>query len=645
MNASAHRNPYFTAAHRTVLREKKTGFNRPPSQPNNQGAQTGATLTATLGLLLHQAQPHCNMSRPSDSSGRQGNTPQGTGRTKAYNLVYCTDQWHRHKHVILHYFASSPLCHAILKGNVSPPPMGLPMAVALLQDDARIANQHPRPPRPTEISPIYWGCTNNAEFEAARASLSIMDPGKFPLSDYRVGPQDLSVKWKQAQVFHGRTDYMPTETNGMYDDSSFLPVRTIEQRAYYAYHQAAAAAAARALDQLRVAEAGEPADAKEAEAEAPAGPIIQPVHPLERAQLMVAKFNQDTKTWRSNCSVNILQKAKLQQFITKTMDSATALAEYHSSEPHIQRLLYTEANSLLFDFFRKYVPHSMEYLIPERAKSNRDGYLIYKTLNSKTTMPSVNSGARLLQRITKARQKPGETYEAFAFRILYDLGGKYEEASGKRADRAIQRMVLTENVSSFYAAPMQAIITQDTLKGSPTPIEGSSGSITAVMRAYENANRTDFTKYLEKSKKKKKRAGGPRDQANMARGGRPRRNPGEPLTTLCTWCKKFRPEAPTKHKSSDCRIRKDHLQTICEVCQQRGHPAKWCPSKEGRAHLAENETQDSPRSPIRPADELSYSRALTAKDARSHLRDLENRNSTGNNITYRIVECKAPESL
>ena len=172
------------------------------------------------------------------------------------------------------------------------------MAVALLQDDARIANQHPRPPRPTEISPIYWGCTNNAEFEAARASLSIMDPGKFPLSDYRVGPQDLSVKWKQAQVFHGRTDYMPTETNGMYDDSSFLPVRTIEQRAYYAYHQAAAAAAARALDQLRVAEADEPADAEQkAEAEAPADPIIQPVHPLERAQLMVAKFNQDTKTW------------------------------------------------------------------------------------------------------------------------------------------------------------------------------------------------------------------------------------------------------------------------------------------------------------------------------------------------------------
>ena len=42
-------------------------------------------------------------------------------------------------------------------------------------------------------------------------------------------------------------------------------------------------------------------------------------------------------------------------------------------------------------------------------------------------------------------------------------------------------------------------------------MEGSFGSITAVIRAYENANRTDFVKYLEKSKEKKKRTGAPRD--------------------------------------------------------------------------------------------------------------------------------------
>ena len=120
-----------------------------------------------------------------------------------------------------------------------------------------------------------------------------MDPGKFPLSDYRVGPQDLSVKWKQAQVFHGRTDYMPTETNGVYDNSSFLPIRSIERRAYHAYYQAAAAAAAQALDQLRVAEV----DEQKAAADEPADPVHQPVHPLETAQLMVAKFNVNTKTW------------------------------------------------------------------------------------------------------------------------------------------------------------------------------------------------------------------------------------------------------------------------------------------------------------------------------------------------------------
>ena len=582
---------------------------------------------------------------------QQGPSSYNRTYTIASKLRYKADLFHLHKRTIERHFHSSQVCSAILEGDIQRPPMDLNMAVLLLEDDARPQADRPDFPDQSQISPAFWRCTTQGEFNRVRSLLPTTDTGKFPMSDYRISHRDLSSKWRSHKSFHGLRGDLPSLPKDKGDSSNFLPLDTLDQRAYEPHYMALAAYLAGGGE----AKSGDEDDEDD-----------QPVHPLQAALTNVQEFNNNLAEWRAGAQTNLGTKHRLQQYVTKAVTSATALAEYKAAAPHIKSLMYQEANNEIFDFLCNYIPHQTQYIIPDSVSRTRDGRALWFILKESRDMHSVNAGAHLFQTISKATQQRGEPYEKFMYRIIHDLGEKYRAASGKEIDRDVQYMVLTENITQFYSPAMRSIATSDALSGDITPLEGPR-SISAMMKNYEKANSNAFKNYQSKYKppkfnrsfKHRPRLNGQKDQANVADGSRPRtprndRNrsprhnsprggmtPQNPVFK-CRWCKKYRPGKQTNHSSQDCRIKADHLQTVCDICSQKGHPTRFCPQKAHQAHVASSRRASSPRT--KPKGE-SYSRALTAKDARVHLRHLESLSTGQANCKYRIVECKASDSL
>ena len=119
--------------------------------------------------------------------------------------------------------------------------MDLNMAVILLEDDARPQADRPDFPDQSQISPAFWRCTTQGEFNRVRSLLPTTDTGKFPMSDYRISHRDLSSKWRSHKSFHGLRGDLPSLPKDKGDSSNFLPLDTLDQRAYEPHYLALAA--------------------------------------------------------------------------------------------------------------------------------------------------------------------------------------------------------------------------------------------------------------------------------------------------------------------------------------------------------------------------------------------------------------------
>ena len=554
-------------------------------------------------------------------SKRKGSHTKGKDRAKADNLQFDPSKWESQKYVILGHLASSPICTAIIYKELKKPSLASDLAVELLLDDTRTQlNQRPPFPNASSIDPIFWSCTTPRQCKRMARSLQFEDNRRFPGANY-----DLT-----------RHDFRDEPLWGDLLDSDLLdvlkpaPLRTtneLERLAYSDYYAAIAEEEKKAEDQR--------------------GAI--PEHPRDTLFTGIQSWHQRLATWRAANAPNLSSYAKLQAFIEKILTSSSGLQQYKAMPPYFKALIYQSANSTIYEFFNKYIGRKHKHLKTPEIKHTRDGLALYDSCNYQQAKPSTNSGALILKKITSAKQLPGQPYAAFVDYVIHDLGEQYQEATGKPPDQSLMRMALTQQIQDFYKTSMSALLANESLSNITIPIKGQTKSVSAVMERYQNENPVAYAKYLKKTRRTKRK---PRDsdleEANAATGnnnqnGRNNRNnrgnnnnqDSGQKTFDCTWCLIHRPGCPTKHTANQCRIKRDHASTTCDICHQKGHPAKFCPSKTGRAQLAAFAESKAPAAEAHLSSAISISRPLTAKDARDHLRAMGSSNPS---TKYKIVE-------
>ena len=548
--------------------------------------------------------------RTSNRAKERRNKPKtAQSRTKADNLTYDPQKWDKQKYVIMAHLSSSPICSAIVTDALPPPPISPNLAVQLLMDDSRDQAERPPTPNPKDISPIFWDCTSTKQCIQRASTLLMNDPRRYPKATTDLMPQDFFN-------IHG-TQKTPIE---------------IDNYAYHEYHN-------QLVEYQQAMAAAETAEAKD-QLEGP------PVHPREVAYQELTKWHKDLATWRSTHQSDMARYVKLKTLIARTLESHSALQEYQVYPVHYQALTYQSANHIIYSFFDKFIGRKHKHLKTNAIKQQRDGHALFKACNWQRARPSTNSGAIILNKITSAKQQPGQPYAAFVDYVIYDLGEQYQEATGKPPDQSLMRMPLTQNIQDFYKQPMSALMAQEALSDYIIPVIGKDRSISAVMERFQNEHPKQFTKYLNKKAKRNKRnqdnnrneeANTAQQQRNQRRGNKNKGQSNE-KTFDCTWCLVYRPGSPTKHTEAECRIKRDNANIRCDICNRLGHPAKFCPSKTGRANLASHEESKEPEANLSTAH--SVSRPLTAKEARNQLRSLE---ATSKHSKFKIVEVPAQQ--
>ena len=190
----------------------------------------------------------------------------------------------------------------------------------------------------------------------------------------------------------------------------------------------------------------------------------------------------------------------------------------------------------------------------------------------------------VLAKIIAAKQLHGQEYSAYA-QYVQDLCHDYEEATGGlQVDEPLRRLALTQRIIDFYKPVMDSIRTNDLTQGITTPLRGE-GSILDAMTRYEIDHQKEFRQLRKKKPRPSKGDRDKREQANAAQSQGKK-------TFTCTWCAEFRPGEPTSHKEKDCRIKAQHLNVVCDVCGQKGHPSRYCQSgKPGRANQADEDSK------------------------------------------------------
>ena len=355
-----------------------------------------------------------------------------------------------------------------------------------------------------------------------------------------------------------------------------------------------------------------------------------------KAWAALQKYKAALDTFRSEHPVNFIKHQKLMSNIKSSLDSATFVEEFSQFPLHLRYKMYAELNFKIHSFLIKYIGREYKYL-----KSNiapKDGKALFERCNIKQSKPSASSGQAVLKKIISAHQRPGQEYSAYC-QFVQDICDEYEEATGGlKLDENLVRLALTERIIDFYKPVMDSIRTNDLTQGITTPLTGE-GSISAAMMQYEIDHQKEF-RQLRKKKPKE-----PRERAHAAqqeqRKKATRDNEGD-LTFTCEWCAKFRPGKPTSHKTSDCRIKADYATMVCQVCGQKGHPARLCQDgKKGRANQADEDSRSiaSSRSHTLkryiapPDDELNSAEAMKALK-RAHRKNKKQ----GRHRRYKIVE-------
>jgi len=297
---------------------------------------------------------------------------------------------------------------------------------------------------------------------------------------------------------------------------------------------------------------------------------------LETYRAQLAQFRAD------NPVVDFIKHQKLVSQINNSLDSATGVWEFGIFPIHIRYKIYAELNTKIYSFLNKFIGRDYKYL--KQGIPHNDGLALYQRCNIKQSKPSPVSGQAVLAKIIAAKQLAGQEYSAYA-QYIQDLCNDYAEATGGlQVDEPLRRLALTQRIIDFYKPVMDSIRTNDLTQGIITPLRGE-GSILDAMTRYEIDHQKEFRQLRKKKPRPSKGDRDKREQANAAQSQGKK-------TFTCTWCAEFRPGEPTSHKEKDCRIKAQHLNVVCDVCGQKGHPSRYCQSgKPGRANQADEDSK------------------------------------------------------
>ena len=527
----------------------------------------------------------------SDSSGNKAysadsNDQAATSsktRTKATDLKYDPKTWESQKYAILAHFGGD-MCGYVLSGDIQKPEVQPALAIDLLADMSRGGT----PPTQPNIDPIYLACSSHADLSA--------------IGFAREGPGAFKTETPSAASTPGGSNVKKEPQ----DQSS-------------------------------------PGEAKSDLGEDP----DQPEHGNKYTKAAWDKLNEYHSAlaqFRTDHPVvDFMKHQKLCSYITSSLDSATGAQDFNLFEVHIQYKVYAELNNKIYQFLNKFIGKDYKYLKQDIAKN--DGIELYRRCNIKQAKPSATSGQAVVKRMINARQHRGQEYSAY-YQYIMDICSDYEEATGGLTiDDTLIRLALTERISDFYKPIMDNISTNDLTQKNITPLCGE-GSIVEAMTQYEITHAKEFRQLRKKREKKPRNR---RERANAASDNKrqPRhQQKGDDyvMSFDCAWCKKFRPGKPTSHTDDKCKIKADYINMTCHVCEQKGHPSKFCQDgQKGRAnHADDNRSVASSRSTrshalkryVEPnADELNSAEAIKAIK-RSH----KTNKKSGRARRYKVIE-------
>ena len=304
----------------------------------------------------------------------------------------------------------------------------------------------------------------------------------------------------------------------------------------------------------------------------------------QRAHGTIVRWYNATKEWRENNASDIHKVQKLIDLLRKAGNNASYLPQWTHQPIHIRTFVFDALNTKLYGFFQNYVGTNTYRHILERSKDN-DGLDVLDKLQHVGLLPSTQSGQHYITQLAEAKQPHGISWDAYRS-LITEIEDNYTETTGKQLPDDLVRLALTQRVSPFYRPVITILNQQEALGKAELPLKSTDGtlSVAKLMRSHERQNPIDFQKYLKRNK--------PRRARGMASANIAERQ--DELRELCKWCKRFRPGKPTNHLEKDCNIKKDHLQTICDVCHGKGHPTKFCPNSKGRANQAEESKAAKP---------------------------------------------------
>ena len=474
-----------------------------------------------------------NSSEYANSASQKPKSAKSSDRTKAEDLSYDPNRWEAHKYIILAHF-SATMARSALEGTIECPAINPGLASQLLTDVSRSSSSKAAPPDPpAAIPPDFWHIENEDEF--ARYAYHKMGDAAF-ISTY-IPNEDETKDGYEPPKFDPIPPTQPFDVDPEYDYKTKF---------------------------------------------------------TSHAWTSLVQWHAKLTEYRAANPQNFLAGCKVQSYIKDSAKDPNGAMYYANQPAHIQFAIYSEINTLIYVFLSKYIGRTYKFLFLGIA--DNDGVSLFERLDLKQTKPSASSGQDLLIKIGKAHQLPGQEYSQY-FQYVMDLSEEYESASGEAMPPSLVRLALThtDRVNEFYKPILTSISADDSKSGTDTPLDGQ-GSIRMMILDYEKKHKKAFKEAMRRKKPRRRdddeaHAANSNNQRNNQRNNRNNngnRDRGQ-LTYTCTWCAKFRPGEPTSHNVDDCRIKADYVDMICQNCKQRGHPARLCPDKTGRANQADED--------------------------------------------------------
>ena len=465
------------------------------------------------------------------SSSKRGRRHNRSRRVEATDLTYHPAFWVDHLRQIKAHFGSTMLKY-LLSHEMASPNFNRELALELLDDEARSSDQRPAFPSIANVHYRFWHLNTDDSLEAFLALCTNV--------------QFLSFR-DAAVAAHGNVD-VDADVDGDGDD----------QAAYEPTHAELAGL----------------------------------------AHASIVDWHNRTVIWRNDNPSDPHKLQKLVDLLSKAGNSASYLPRWMLQPIHLKTFIFDQLNTTLYGFFQTYVGTKAYRYIIEQSIDN-DGLSVLANLEHGRILPSPASGQAYMVKITQIAQPPGTSWNAYRSTIQ-ELQDDYLKAAGTELPSELVYLALTARLQYFYQ-PVVNILDQREKMGQPqlplTSVKPAPNdmSVQKLMCKHEVQHPTMFRKYLSKKKRSKSsnikmasahnatehrgpKKGASRHKSNKSSG---------PKEFKCAWCRRHRPGRSTKHHERDCRIKADHQNSTCEICDQKGHPSRFCPNTKGHANAAE----------------------------------------------------------